>query len=113
MKWKVYLCYVLFAGLVLLNIYDTYSTNVLLTSGKGFYEANPVMQFSMDIFGILGGMIIFKGVLLAWIASFIIRAKTERMWNILTVGLIICVNWYAVGMYFLNYQAMSFLGGLV
>jgi hypothetical protein len=65
----------------------------------------------MEKMGLLTGMIVLKGVVLLWMATFIIRAKTEHMWNILTVGLIICVNWYAVGMYFLNYQAMSLLAG--
>jgi hypothetical protein len=67
----------------------------------------------MGMFGIIGGMVIFKVIALSWFATFIIRARTERMWNILTVGIIICVNWYAVGMYFLNHQAMLLLGGAV
>lgn len=112
MKWKKYCCYILFVALVLLNIYDTYSTNILISSGQ-CYEVNPIMRFFMEELGMLSGMIIFKIVALSWMATFLVRASTERMWNILTVGLIICVNWYAVGMYFLNYQAMLLLGGAI
>ena len=110
MKYKMYCCSILFTTLVLLNIYDTYSTNILLNSGM-CYEFNPIMRVFINIFGIIGGMVVFKVIALLWGASFLFRAKTERMWNILMVGLIICVNWYAVGMYFLNYQAMSLLAG--
>ena len=105
------ICYILFITLVLLNIYDTYSTNTLLNSGM-FYEVNPVMQFIMYIFGQLAGMIVFKVVALGWFFSFLFRAKTKRMWNILTVGLIICCAWYGTGVYFLNYKAMLLLGGI-
>ena len=111
MKRKI--CYILFALLVLLNVYDTYSTNTLLSSGMGFHELNPIVKFFMDKLGQVGGMVVFKGVVLLWIASFLIRAKTERMWNILTVGLIVCVSCYAVGMYFLNYQGMLLLEELL
>ena len=112
MKWKTCCCYVLFIALVLLNIYDTYSTNILISRGQ-CYEFNPIMHFLMGKMGMLPSMIVFKGAILLWIATFLLRARTERMWNILTVGLIICVNWYAVGMYFLNYQEMLLLGGAV
>jgi len=109
MKRKI--CYVLFILLILLNVYDTYSTNVLLNSGV-CYEINPIVRFIMYIFGQLAGMIVFKIVALGWFLSFLFRAKTERMWNILTVGLLICVSWYGVGMYLLNYKAMLLLGGV-
>ena len=109
MKKKI--CYVLFTTLVLLNIYDTYSTNTLLNSGM-CHEVNPIVRFLMYIFGQLTGMIAFKVVALGWFFSFILRAKTERMWNILTAGLIVCNCWYGTAMYFLNYKAMLFLGGV-
>ena len=110
MKRKI--CIVLFIALALLNAYDIFSTNTLLTSGQGFYEANPVMQFLMDKFGLLNALVVVKMVLLIWIFSFILRASTERMWNILTVGLIVATSYYTVGMYFMNYKAMLFLGGV-
>ena len=109
MKRKMYLCYTLFAVLVLLNVYDTYSTNTLVSAGM--YEVNPIMRFFMEKLGLLTGMIVFKAAALLWFATFLIRANTERLLNILMVGLIVCVNWYAVTMYFLNYQAMLFLAG--
>lgn len=110
MKQKI--CYILFVLLVLLNIYDTYSTNTLLSSGKGFYEVNPIMRLLMNAFGQLTGMIAFKAIALGWFLSFLFRAKTERMENILMVGLLICVGWYGAGMYFLNYKSMLLLGGM-
>jgi hypothetical protein len=65
----------------------------------------------MEEMGMLTGMIVFKGAALLWIATFLIRAKTERLLNVLMVGLIVANSGYAVGMYFLNYQAMSLLAG--
>jgi hypothetical protein len=109
MKRKI--CYVLFVLLVLLNIYDTYSTNTLLNSDM-FYEANPIVRVFMNIFGQLASMVVFKGLALIWTASLLLRSRTERMWNILTTGLIVCTCWYAVIMYFMNYQAMLLLGGV-
>ena len=110
MKRKI--CFMLFILLVLLNVYDVYSTNTLLNSGVGFYEANPVVNFLMHRFGQMEGMIILKGALLIWIFTFLFRAKTKRMWNILTVALIAATSYYAAGMYFLNYKSMLFLGGM-
>ena len=110
MKWKMCCCFILFTILVLLNIYDTYSTNILISSGQ-CYELNPIVRFLIEKMGMLAGMIVFKGIALLWVATFLVRARTERMWNILTVGLIICVNWYGTIMYFLNYKAMLLLGG--
>lgn len=109
-KMKRNICIALFTTLVLLNIYDTYSTNILISSGM-CYEVNPIMRFLMEKMGMLTGMIVFKGVALLWIFSFMLRARTERMWNILMIGLIICVSWYSAGMYFLNYKAMLLLAG--
>lgn len=108
MKRKI--CIALFVVLIALNIYDTYSTNILLNSGM-CYEVNPIMRFFMEKMGVLTSMIVLKAAALLWFATFLIRAKTDRLLNILIVGLIICINWYAVGMYFLNYQAMLLLGG--
>lgn len=111
MKRKI--CIVLFIALALLNVYDIFSTNTLLTSGQGFYEVNPAMRFLMDKFGLLNALIVVKAALLVWIFSFILRARTERMWNILTVGLIMTTSYYTAGMYFLNYQSMlSLVGGV-
>ena len=51
-------CYVLFAILVLLNIFDIYSTNILLEAG--YEEFNPIMAFFMDKFGPMQGLLLFK-----------------------------------------------------
>jgi len=110
MKRKI--CYILFILLVLLNIYDTYSTNTLINSGL-CYEANPIARFFMEALGPLSGMIILKTLALGWFVTFIFRAKTKRMLNIVTTGLIICCAWYGAGMYFFNYKAMLLLGGLL
>ena len=110
MKRKI--CYVLFILLILLNVYDTYSTNVLLNSGAGFYEANPILRFFMSKMGVLPALVIWKGLIFLWVFSFLLRKGTERAWNILTVGLIAATIEYSVGMYFLNYKAMLLLGGV-
>ncbi len=109
MKHKI--CIVLFVTLVLLNVYDTFSTHTLLTSGQGFYEMNPVMQALMDEFGMVQALVIVKGVLLLWFLSFLLRARTKREWNLLTAGLVVTTGYYVIGMYFLNYQGMLFLSG--
>jgi len=110
MKRKI--CFILFILLVLLNVYDVYSTNTLLNSNVGFYEANPIVRYIMDEFGQVEGMIIFKSFALLWIFSFLFRAQTERMYNILIVGLLVSTFAYGFGMYFINYKSMLFLESL-
>ena len=110
MKRKI--CLVSFIMVVLLNVYDTYSTTILLTSGEGFFEANPIMNFAMEKLGIIPALVIIKGVFILWLFSFLLRANTDRMWNILVVSLPIITCYYAVIMYTMNYQSMIYLGGL-
>lgn len=110
MKHKI--CFILFILLVLFNAYDVYSTNTLLNSGVGFYEANPIVAFIMDMLGQLTGMIVFKTVALVLLGSFLFRANTKRTWNALIVGLLISTLAYGGAMYFLNYKSMIFLENL-
>jgi hypothetical protein len=111
MKKKI--CYVLLTLLILFNIYDTYSTNVLLNSGTGFYEANPILRFFMGKLGQVPGMVALKALGICWFMALLLRARTERMWNMILVGLLICAIWYGAGMYFLNYKSMLFLEGML
>jgi len=113
MEVKRKTCYVLFALLILLNVYDTYSTHILLNSGMDFYEFNPLLAFSMQVLGQTESMVLLKGILVLWITTFLFRAKTSYEWNILAAGLTLIVSYYAAGMYFLNYKAMLFLGGVL
>ena len=106
MKYRI--CVGLYIALILLNVYDVYSTNTLLNSGM-CYEANPLVLFFMEKMGTLTGMIVLKGVLLLWVGALLLRANTNRRQNVIMVGFIICTVCYTASMYFLNYQAMLVL----
>ena len=109
MKRKI--CIILFTILVLLSIYDAYSTTVLLTSGDAFYEFMPVMRFTMDKIGIIPALVVIKGIFLIWASSFLFRASTKYEWNITTAALSAIVCFYTTVMYFMNYKSMLFLAG--
>ena len=110
MKRKM--CYILFILLVLLNVYDTYSTYTLFNSGMPVeYEFNPVVRFLISMFGQFVGIITLKVIALLLFLYFLLRNNTERLWNILTAGLILSVSCYTTTMYFINYPAMLLLSG--
>ena len=103
------ICIALFITLALLNVYDIFSTNTLLTSEKGFYEFNPLMRSAMDKMGLLPALVITKGAALLWVLSFLIRAKTKNEWSMLMAGLAMATYHYTV-VYSMNYQSMLLLG---
>lgn len=110
---KKRICYILLTLLILFNVYDTYSTYTLFNSGMPIeYEFNPVVRFFISMFGQFIGIIALKVIALPLLLYFLLRNNTERLWNILTVGLILSVSCYTAVMYFVNYKAMLLLGGV-
>jgi hypothetical protein len=103
------ICVTLFALLIILNVYDIYSTHTLLTSGEGFYEQNAFLLLLMDKCGGFAAVIIFKVAVLLWFCSVLILSKAECELNVLLGGLILVVGWYSWVMYFANYKLMLFL----
>lgn len=97
-----------FIVMVLLNVFDFYSTNVLLSNG--FYEANPIVGYLMDYFGELNGLIIAKVtafILLTYVSISIIRNKhklTKREKTLSIGGYILMISYYGYFMYFYNYK---------
>ena len=57
-----YIIFILFSILCLLNIFDIYSTNILLSNGAE--ELNPFVKHTIDITGSLVGAVILKGIFL-------------------------------------------------
>lgn len=97
-----------FIVLVLLNIFDFYSTNILLSNG--FYEANPIVAYLMIYFGETNGLIIAKVtafILLTYVSISIIKNKkklTKREKTLSIGGYILMISYYGYFMYFYNYR---------
>lgn len=99
----------LFLILLLLNIYDIYSTNVLLK--LGVEELNPMMNYAINYLGNLLGLIVYKGVFFILLAFLCFQATmrkylTKQEAILLLLGLIILVTCYSYVMYTYNYQLM-------
>ena len=105
MKWYVGISATI---LLLLNIYDFYTTTILM--GIGIEEANPYMRWVMKYLGIVPTLLINKGVfiiLLCW-ASY--KACTEVITHregLFVIWAFLLLNtYYAYFMYTRNYQHM-------
>lgn len=97
-----------FIILVLLNAFDFYSTNVLMSNG--FYEANPIVAYLMNYFGTTNGLVIAKVtafILLTYVSISIIKNKnklTKREKTLSIGGYILMISYYSYFMYFYNYK---------
>lgn len=97
-----------FIVLLLLNIFDFYSTSVLISDG--FYEENPIVAYLMYIFGEINGLIIAKVtafILLTYVSVSIIKNKnqlTKREKVFSVGGYILMISYYSFFMYFFNYK---------
>jgi hypothetical protein len=99
-----------FPLLVLLNIFDVYSTQYVLQFGAE--EANPFMLMMMELFGVLPGMILTKGVFFVLLTYLCIRAlyserTTKRELKFVTGGLAVLVFVYSYIMIFHNYPLLK------
>jgi len=97
--------------LILLNIYDFYSTATLMEMGVG--EANPYMRWMMGLFGIKSAMLLTKGVfiiLLCW-ASYkaCYKQVTKREAGFIISAFLILNVYYGYFMYTRNFQYMLVL----
>ena len=101
--------------IILLNLFDGYSTTVLLQHGGG--EFNPFMNWLMNIFGVIPSLIIMKTLFISILIYASIKALTK---NILTkreiFGVIsshcFIVVFYSYVMYTYNLQYLMFLNGM-
>lgn len=97
-----------FPILVLLNVFDMYSTIYLLE--RGAEEINPYMVFLMDLFGVIPAMIIAKGIfllILLWVCYWVfVRPITQRERITVVSGFIIMITYYGYFMYTCNYQLL-------
>ena len=102
-----------FPILMLLNLYDIYSTSMLLSLGGT--EANPFMNLMMQCMGTLPAMLIVKSIffiLLIWACLKVIKKKdiTKRETIAVVSGFVIMISWYGYFMYTRNYQMMLLTG---
>ena len=105
-----------FFTLFWLNIFDTWSTILLLS--KGFNEANPIMRFTISYLGIISGILIPKTIafLILFIILIFIQTKkdiTKQEKYIVITGYIIMISFYSYVMFNYNYKMMClFIGDL-
>ena len=92
-----YIIFVLFTILCLLNIFDVYSTNILLS--KGYIELNPIVKYAMNVTTPLIGMCVLKGTFV--VALFVISLKYYEN-KYLLLGLSFSVFFYLVNMVMFN-----------
>ncbi len=98
---------IMFGALLLLNIYDGYSTTVLLKAGAE--EANPVMAAVMGKIGVMPAIIVTKTFFLTLLVGFIFLMKTNVEHAIMTGGLLFLIGWYGAVMLFTNYRLMTLM----
>lgn len=97
-----------FLLLLFLNIFDGYSTYILM--GYGVEEANVTMAWMMDKMGIIPAMVIYKGLFLGLLSFAIYKAIKER--DVLTFrehlfvlgGTVVLVGYYFYFMLTRNLQ---------
>ena len=97
--------------LIFLNIYDCYSTIILLNIGAT--EANPYMSWVMSYLGILPSLMITKlfffFILLYVVHKAYINYLTLREKYLTIFALIILNSFYGYFMYTVNFQYMSII----
>lgn len=98
--------------LIYLNIYDSYTTYILLNNGH--VEANIFMLSVFNVTGVLPGLIIVKGALITLLVSCIIVYIKKPYLNlrertIVPVTLMVANIYYVCMMYFFNYKYMCAL----
>ena len=98
---------ILFGVLLLLNIYDGYSTTVLLKAGAE--ELTPIMVAVMERIGVMPAIIVTKAFSLTLLVNFILLIKTSREHAIITAGSIFLIGWYGSAMLFINYRLMTLM----
>lgn len=97
-----------FFSLVCLNIFDLYSTNILLDLGA--YEANPVAKWIIDKSGVIPGLLIYKISIIIFLGIIVYRALkdrnmfTTREYNLLFYGTISVTLFYFYFMLFNNFK---------
>ena len=101
-----------FPVLLLLNIFDAYSTILLLQHGAE--EINPYMLWLMDLFGVAPAMLLAKGVfllILLWVCYQVIIKPdiTQREKITVSTGFIIMISYYGYFMYTCNFQLLLML----
>ena len=108
MKW--FYCFALLL-LILLNIYDTYSTTILL--GIGATEINPVMNWLMNKIGIISALILLKIIFLYVFYEICLicfkKGITKREHIFLSSSFIISISIYTYIMLTISYPMMKML----
>lgn len=104
-KW---ICMILLSLLVLVNVYDVYSTKTLMS--VGVKEGNPVVSYMIENIH-EDSFVVFKALIFLWILSLMWRAKTERERKMITGGLSIVLIYYIFAMSCCNAPAMLMITG--
>ena len=106
--------FIIIAYLILLslNIYDGYSTAILMNNG--YVEANPFMNYMMDQFGIIPALVMFKGIGFLILFFICIKYIKKEMLSlrdkvIIFMTFLILIGAYTFVLFNLNYQFMSTL----
>ncbi len=105
MKKSMTICGILFGILLLLNVYDGYSTTILMKAGAR--EANPTVEKVIEAIGIIPGIIAVKVFFLGIFVCSLLLVKTNREYRIVVFGLAFLIGWYSTSMYFINYELMT------
>jgi hypothetical protein len=80
--------------------------------GLGAREANPIVKFFMNEFGIINGMLISKGMAFTLLTICCVMAikKRERLQSrekkVIIIGFISMIGYYSYFMYFFNYRML-------
>jgi Domain of unknown function (DUF5658) len=65
-------------SLIVLNLFDIYSTNILVSKAGLEMELNPLMRSLMNIFGVLPALIIFKSIFISLTIIIFIISKNNK-----------------------------------
>lgn len=99
--------YILAGLLILLNIFDIYSTNFLIQ--QGCTEANKVVNYFIELYGIIDGLLIVKSFVLLGISVLIatMHIKLARK------AIISCFIYYSFLMIRYNLYYIILVKGIV
>ena len=111
---NLYLIYLIitWALLFALNIYDVYSTYILLN--LGYNEANPIVRWFIEIFGVDFSLLFIKLLTFSYLTIITIKIIIKKFNNIEKISIllayIIVIIYYSYFLYNYNYQFMLELG---
>jgi hypothetical protein len=100
-----------FILILFFNIYDSYTTIVLLNNGG--VESNPLLAWAMSHLGVIPAVVVVKGIFITILSYLcfkaVVKKLTKRELIAMHVGLLILLVFYSFCMYNYNYKQMLLL----